>query len=76
MHVHALVCVCWQRSQRSSESRMDACVCAFGGGGLKTRGPDSAAAGQITPPKKVGHCTLALCDGKARQGGERGGGVT
>lgn len=48
------------------------CVCVFRGVGLKTRGPDSAAAGQIAP-QKVGHCTahahLYFVMEQARQGG-------
>ena len=52
---------------------MCVCVCAPRGVGLKTRGPDSAAAGQIAPPKKVGHCTthahLRFVIEKLKQGG-------
>lgn len=52
------------------------CVWEGLGGVLKTRGPDSAAAGQIAP-QKVGHCTarVHMRFVMEKRGGEGPGGV-
>lgn len=70
MHVHSLVYVLAEVSSEAGWMHVYVCV-LVGGVGLKTRGPDSAAAGQIAP-QKVGHCTVHahLCFVMEKQGVE------
>lgn len=53
MHVHSLVYVLAEVSSEAGWMHVYVCVLVWGGVGLKTRGPDSAAAGQIAPQKSV-----------------------
>lgn len=54
---------CWQREKQDGHM----CVSVWGGGD-KTRGPDSAASGQIAPQISrslhTAHARFVLCDGK------------
>lgn len=71
------LCVCWQRSLRSSEAGwMRGCVCVCvccEGGGSQDKRARQCCRGTNCPPKKVGHCTahahLCFVMEKPRQGG-------
>lgn len=53
VHVHSLVYVLAEVSSEAGWMHVYVCVLVWGGVGLKTRGPDSVAAGQIAPQKSV-----------------------